>query len=75
MKKTPKPSCTCVTQVNAQLHDKGVRLSGQIAIDFVNRNSGVEWPLLRVEWSDKPVKGKKLPVLTCTFCPFCGKKK
>lgn len=26
MKKRPKPSCTCVTQVNAQLHEKGVRL-------------------------------------------------
>jgi hypothetical protein len=28
--------------------------------------------LLRVKWVGKKPRGKSLPTLTCTHCPFCG---
>lgn len=74
--KSKKPTeCKCMKEVDEQLKAMGVRLKSVFSIDFIKGTTRHIMPLLAVEWADKPLRGKKLPDVLCSYCPVCGKKK
>lgn len=66
--------CKCAEQINEKLKPRGVRLSSEFSINFNTGKATVIHPLLKVEWLDKPKRGKRLPIVTGAYCPVCGKK-
>jgi len=68
-------SCRCVSNVNKRLADQGVVLSHALAINCNTGTCTTNTPLLAVEWIGKKPQGKLLPVVVCSHCPICGRKK
>jgi len=64
-------SCACVKKVNEQL----AQVNGQLAIGFgVTKDMGIITRLIiGTEKKDKS-KRSKPPIVSATFCPFCGTK-
>ena len=75
MSKQKTKGCKCFDQVNEQLKPDGMCLESALQIDFKSGKATMAGPFLFVKWIDKPKRGKKLPLITCAFCPMCGKKK
>lgn len=71
---TSKP-CDCVKQLNQALRESGFELETAFAMNFSTGKGSVDGPFLSVRWKGKPIRGKRLPMLVCNFCPVCGKKK
>lgn len=73
-----RTTCDCAKQVDEKLKDDGLRLDRSLQINFATKTSGLSTPLLQMAWiGGKKPKGSKLrrmPVMTCAYCPFCGKK-
>lgn len=67
--------CECNKSVNEELAASGISLAGSFSINFKSGSSSYISPLIEVKWKDKPRRGKRLPIITCAYCPFCGKKK
>ena len=66
----------CVAEVNKELKEK-MSVALDTKITFIAKPKvkvAVSPPLLCVHWLGKKPRGKSLPVLACTHCPFCGKK-
>lgn len=72
-----KTPCNCVEQVNKELAElRQAKLSGALVMNFATGKGGVESPLLETQWlPDAKKRGKTLPTIFCTYCPFCGQKK
>lgn len=66
--------CKCLEQSQEQLEAEGVRLQTCMSIDFSAGTAREVGPLLAVEWITKRRNGKKLPIVTCAYCPMCGKE-
>lgn len=64
-------TCHCITEVNAKLAEK----NGQLSIGLgITKDLGIIGRLLiGVEKKDKS-KRVKPPLVSATYCPFCGKK-
>lgn len=72
-KKKPKSNpCNCADQINEKLAESGVCLSSSLSVNFKTGMGTIIRPLLKVEWIDKPKRGRSLPVVTGRFCPVCG---
>lgn len=72
-KKTSKTEgCTCVDKVNEKLKDVGIRLARGFRLNFKTGVSRMGLPQLVTEKTN-PTR-KKMPIVVCTFCPFCGTK-
>ena len=67
--------CTCVKKVNEALSESGAVLENAIQIDFSTGKATAGGPFVSVKWQENLRKKRKLPLITCTYCPFCGKKK
>lgn len=73
-KKKVLERCDCARQVNEKLALENAKLCHGLETNFT---TGVVWvspPYLKVEKKRSLRDGKKLPVVVCTFCPFCGVK-
>lgn len=74
-KSKPK-ACDCFQKVNKELESQGIALDSALQMNFEAGTGTVAGPFLAVHWRDSPKRnGKRLPTLTCAYCPFCGKKK
>jgi hypothetical protein len=64
-------TCNCITEVNAAIADK----NGELAVGLaITKDLGLIAKLLiGVEKKDKS-KRVKPPIVSATFCPFCGVK-
>ena len=72
---TKTKDCGCFDKVNTQLSDKGLQLDHRIQFNFEGGNHvSTIAPLIALQWND-PKRKKKTPVMFCSYCPFCGKKK
>ncbi len=67
--------CKCNATVNEQLIEHGVELDMGFQLNFSTGKANDSGPFITVRWIDKPKRGKSLPIMHCTFCPFCGRKK
>ncbi len=66
--------CDCAKQVDAELAKMGVSLEKSLRMNFETGKGEMAMPFIAVRWSGKPVRGKRLPTLMPSYCPFCGKK-
>lgn len=78
MKKAAKKNavskgCNCVDIVNVQLKPFNTKIVQCMEFNFRTKKGRMSGPLVEVEKIDKKKK-QKASVLTCTYCPFCGKK-
>lgn len=81
-KKTPKnrssklsaSPCDCAKRVDAELAKMGVSLEKSLRMDFETGKGEMAMPFIAVRWKGSPVRGKRLPMLLPSYCPFCGKK-
>lgn len=69
-------SCDCTKKVNKKLEkEMGVRLDEKMTFSTKPKAKiGTSPPLLQVHWVGTKPRGKSLPIVACTYCPFCGKK-
>lgn len=74
MAKKAAKSCGCLKNVNKQLAERGAVIVQEQLINFKTGKMRMSNPTIRVQWLDKPKRGKSLPVLICSFCPVCGTK-
>jgi hypothetical protein len=74
-RKAQPTECDCAKQVDDELNKRGIALDKALSMDFTTGKASVAMPFIAVHWKDKPKRGKRLPTVTCAFCPFCGKKK
>lgn len=64
--------CDCVTQVQEKLGKEGLKLNRSMQFDFAKGTASLGPPELSVGRVGK--SKKKLPIVLCAFCPFCGTK-
>ncbi len=67
-----KPSCECLKAANDEARKRGFVFSSRPSFNFDKSTVAIEGPFLLVE---RTTSKKRLPMCTCAFCPFCGKKK
>lgn len=68
--------CDCLKQADAQLRElHGATFKTCLTMDFNTMQAGIAGPFLAIEWVTVTRGARKLPTVTCAFCPFCGKKK
>ena len=72
-KKKPSEACKCRDAVDAELKNIGVKLESALQVNFSTGKGSMAGPFLLVKWIDKPKRGKRLPLITCAYCPMCGK--
>lgn len=65
--------CKCFKDVNGQLEKSDVVLDS--AFQIGNGKADIAGPLIAVKWKTKKRTSKRLPIIVCAYCPFCGKKK
>lgn len=73
-KNPAKPPCNCAKQVDAELAKIGVSLEKSLRMNFETGKGEMAMPFIAVRWSGKPIRGKRLPTLVPSYCPFCGQK-
>jgi len=60
--------CDCVSKIDGELEEKGLRL--EVGFTF----SGVVFTPIRTEKIDPKNRKVKTTTILPTFCPFCGKE-
>jgi hypothetical protein len=73
MPKKVKPSCGCLTKVQAELKKSNLQLDVPFEVNFKTGTVATVRPCLAVKKIDPKLK-KKLPTVCCSHCPFCGVK-
>jgi hypothetical protein len=63
----------CLILANKAIEHLGVRLDTELAVNFKTGRERDIGPFLKVHWTDKPKRGKRLPLVTTRCCPWCGK--
>ncbi len=73
-KKKEVGGCGCAEAVDKHLAQLGIQLESCLQMNFKTGKARLAKPFISVKWKDKPKKNKRLPLITCPFCPWCGKK-
>lgn len=71
--KKASKGCKCVDQVNKKLEPHKVKILQHMRINFSTGKGDMSGPCVEVRRIGDSKRGK-IPVVPCTFCPFCGKK-
>ena len=66
--------CDCITQVQEQLKPEGLQLKRPMEFNLKAGIGRMGPPLLMVERTASSKSKKKIPMIPCAFCPFCGTK-
>lgn len=72
VKKT-KDGCGCLDAAQKEAEPHGFAFDTAIQMDFDAGRGRVAGPFLAVHRIDG-AKRKRLPTVTCAYCPFCGKR-
>jgi hypothetical protein len=66
-----KPAgCSCIEKVNTKLATDGLKLVTGFVFDMAKKRISAGPPQIEVKRIEK--SRKKIPVILCEFCPFCG---
>jgi len=65
-------TCECMTEVNAELKDRGVRLETIFTLGRASGEGMACYPRIPLEKIDRTKRGKVPANMIPTFCPFCG---
>ena len=63
--------CDCMKQVNERLAERNAKLATTFQ---VTHDMGIKMRLLVATEKIDKAKRKPVPVVTASFCPFCGEK-
>lgn len=66
--------CKCFKLTNEALAEQGVTLASAFQFNFNTGKATISGPFLSVKWIGGAKRGKSLPMISCTYCPICGKK-
>lgn len=66
--------CNCIEQINEQLKSQGAEITQRLMLAQDMGDISVSPPVIETRWIGKKPRGKKLPVLLASYCPFCGEK-
>jgi len=66
--------CNCMAVVDRELADRGVQIKSGFTIDFDTGEAALVGPYVTVEKLPDAKRMLKLPLVICSYCPFCGEK-
>lgn len=69
-----KKPCKCFDLAQVEMEKIGIEYETALQINFSTGKGSMAGPFLSIRWKDKPPRGKRLPLMVCAYCPFCGKK-
>lgn len=73
MVKKKMENCNCVEKANEALKEQNTFIESKLMMNFETGDTSLSPPMIVVGKLDSKKK-EPLPVLFCSYCPFCGKK-
>ena len=66
--------CDCIEQINRQLAERKAEITQRLMLSNDLHDLSISPPVIATRWTGKKPRGKNLPILPASYCPFCGEK-